>query len=267
MNLAAHPEFLAVLSDRTHGASVLTNRLLEFLKRAELETSQAQEALQECRLQVRQAHPAIVALDNALALVLERAGKGAAVGEAAESVGRSWRKAVEGVVAQAAELVRRHPQVMTISHSGLVRDSLVAAKNADVAVWVGEGRPGSEGLALARELAQAGIRCTVYADMAFAEFLPEVKLALVGADAVGDEAFINKTGTRVLLTMARKAGVKTAVAYDPLKCVVDGGLPMAPEHPPEELLEPCDERIKAVNRWFETVPLALADSIVTARME
>lgn len=251
MELAKHPTFLSILADRTHGASVLTQRLFDFLQEVNLEGEQAADEMEECREAVRQAHPAIVALDNALALALERVRNGVAVGEAARTVAHSWRKAVDEVVAQAAELVRQHPRVMTISHSGIVRDALVAAKEAGAAAWVGEGRPGREGLELARELAGAGAKCTVYADAAFTGFLPLVELVLVGADAVGNNAFVNKTGTRVLLAMAQEAGVMTAVAYDPLKRVRSAGSPA---------------RTTVVSQLFEEIPLALADVVITAEM-
>jgi len=264
--MASHPAFKALLSDRTHGASVLTRQLLNHFKSLELEPRQARAGIQACREQVRRAHPAMVALDAALAHILEEAQNTATVGAAAAAVERRWREALNRVVAQAARLVREQRRVMTISHSGIVRDALLAAKEAGIAVWVGEGRPQCEGLELARELADAGIQCTVYADMAFGEFLPEVGLALVGADAVSDDAFVNKTGTRVLLAMARAAGVRTAVAYDPLKLVGTRPLPLEQAHAPEEIMEPGADRITVVNRWFEAVPLALADEVITATM-
>jgi translation initiation factor 2B subunit (eIF-2B alpha/beta/delta family) len=91
----------------------------------------------------------------------------------------------------------------------------------------------------------------VYADAAFAEFLPQMELVLVGADAVGEKAFVNKTGTRVLLAIAQEVGVKTAVAYDPLKLVASAGLPA---------------RTTVVSQLFEEIPLALADVVITAEM-
>jgi translation initiation factor 2B subunit (eIF-2B alpha/beta/delta family) len=251
MELAKHPTFPSILADRTHGASVLTQRLFGFLQEMNLEGGQAADELEVCREAVQRAHPAIVALDNALALVLERVRNGAAMGEAAGTVARRWSKAVEEVVARTAELVREYPRVMTISHSGIVRDALIAANDADVVAWVGEGLPGCEGLELARELADAGVHCTVYADAAFAEFLPQMELVLVGADAVGEKAFVNKTGTRVLLAIAQEVGVKTAVAYDPLKLVASAGLPA---------------RTTVVSQLFEEIPLALADVVITAEM-
>jgi len=263
--IAAYERWRVVLEDRVHGASVLTAKLLT-IARQTADPGHPDALLVELADEVGKAHPGIPALLNAVHLLQDSLANGGDLPSAAKDLIEQIEKDQARVVSRAANLIAGHPRVMGISYSGLVKRALLAASKTGTGVrfFVGEGRPMGEGLLLARELATAGVACTVFADLAFAGFLPETQLAMVGADAVFSDSFINKVGTGVLLREARAARIPTALVYDLTKRVGEELRPSElPSRPPSEITG-VDEgeappSLSVVNRYFEEVPLALID--------
>ena len=254
-----------VLDDDVHGASVLSAKLL----RIAAEVADAEDAsmiLARLAEQVKMAHPAIPALLNTVQLLREKLPRCRSLAAAARELAKQIEDDKTTVIAHAVQLISGRPHVMSISYSGLVRDALLAAHQdgVEVHLLIGEGRPKSEGLLLARELASEGVACTVFADMAFTGFFPQTELVIVGADAVFTDTFINKTGTALLLREARSADIPTALIYDFTKCVGEELRPKElPAHPAREIAGKhaslLPENLAVVNRYFEEVPRHLID--------
>jgi translation initiation factor eIF-2B subunit delta len=87
-----------------------------------------------------------------------------------------------------------------------VLQALLASRGRLAAVLCSEGRPGGEGLRLARELARARLPVQLLTDAALFGRLEEVDLVVVGADALLSQAVVNKVGTCPLAILARQAG-------------------------------------------------------------
>ncbi len=270
-------EFRDLLSNYTHGATVLTRHLLRLGVSLSGNGDLVQKDLELARRLLREAHPEMVSLSQAIALILKRVEEGTDVGTASRDLELSWNANLERVTEMAAGYLARHHRALTISYSGLVRDAILKAKARGNApeVYVGEGRPRCEGLVLARELADEGVPCTVFADSAFASFLNDVDCVLIGADAVGPSLLLNKIGTAAILREARARYVPTAVVYDFLKVVDEAGFPdVITDYPAEDLLAgPLAQQrsdgeagsirlpsyMRVVNRYFEVVPRQLVD--------
>jgi translation initiation factor 2B subunit (eIF-2B alpha/beta/delta family) len=219
----------------------------------------------------------MVSLNKAVTLILKRAEEGTDAGEASRELELSWNANLTRVIEIAAGYLARHHRVLTISYSGLVRDAILKTKaqSCTPEVYLGEGRPKYEGLALARELADEGVPCTVFADSAFAGFICDVDCVLIGADAISSSFLLNKIGTTAILREAKARDVPTAVAYDFLKEVEDAEFPDAvADYPAEELLADAGVKqtvvsnessnrfpncLRVVNRYFEFAPRSLLD--------
>ena len=254
----------AVLDDRLHGASVLIADLLRIA--AEIEDVDAASLLSELASEVKETHPGIPALLNTVQLLQETLAQTGNLASAAHALSTHIEADRAKVVERARKLIVERPAVMSISYSGMVRDAVLEAKRAAAgfSFLIGEGRPRNEGLLLARELASNGVDCTVFADLAFAQFLPQVALVLVGADAVFSDSFINKTGTGVLLREARKAGKPTVLLYDFTKRVSDKDRPASlPLQAASEITgedeNALPNELTVVNQYFEKIPLDLID--------
>jgi translation initiation factor 2B subunit (eIF-2B alpha/beta/delta family) len=166
----------------------------------------------------------------------------------------------------AADLVEDGVRTITNSFSSTVLAAFREAsrRGKRFSVICPESRPVCEGVAMAASLGMAGIDSSVIADAAVYRFLPEVRLALVGSDAVSPRNIYNKTGTALLALAAAEFGVRIYAL-----CPSDRFLPSPYEPPPEEPKNPRElvERdlphVSAINYYFDATPLEYISGFVT----
>lgn len=101
--------------------------------------------------------------------------------------------------------------ILTHSASSTVR---LALADLPCRVLATASEPGGEGRRLAAEL---GIPCVE--DQDAAALVSDVAAVLVGADAVGREAFVNKVGTRALAQSARSSSTPFFVVAESYKWI------------------------------------------------
>ena len=182
---------------------------------------------------------------------------------------RTWQSIADDLEAlgrEGAELIRPGATVLTLSSSGSVRAVLDAARAAGIPfrVVVSEGRPRHEGVAVAGELAAAGIETALVVDSALPGLARQADLVLVGADCVSAEDFVNKIGTYPLLLAARDRGIPSFAA-----ALLEKFLPKAlrgpvdTQRPPGEIIVDPPKGLAVDNRYFESVPTALLEGVVT----
>lgn len=142
------------------------------------------------------------------------------------------------------------------------------AEGRRIRVTCTESRPMREGVALARTLAQAGIKVTLIADAAaHAEVAERAELVVVGADSVSSVGLVNKAGTLGIALTARRFG-KPIYAL----CGADKVVPAGCEHlvviqdrEPKELLAEPIEGVRVRNVQFDVTPVDCLDGLVTER--
>lgn len=190
------------------------------------------------------AHPTMAALWRLCAAAHDADEPGAA---AEEFAGR-----LEAQVEGAADALRwiaprRNAVVLTHSASSSVLEALERVRSRIGTVVCTWSLPGGEGRALARRLERDGWDVDLVPDAAIAVEAGRASLALVGADAVGESAVVNKIGTRLVALAARDAGIGCYA----LAC----GLKMLPDSIALGLRAPA----------YEATPLELFDAVVTER--
>ncbi|WP_276259749.1 NUDIX domain-containing protein [Haloglomus litoreum] len=156
--------------------------------------------------------------------------------------------------------------VATLSRSGTVRSVLeaVAAR-----VVVAESRPGGEGRAVARALADALIApVTLCADAGVAHALDacDADAVLVGADTVlVDGSVVNKVGTRTLASAAAAGDVPVYVATHTDKVAPAGHETDLEPRDAGELLgdDEAPAGLRVENPTFDVTPPALVDGYCT----
>jgi translation initiation factor 2B subunit (eIF-2B alpha/beta/delta family) len=157
-------------------------------------------------------------------------------------------------------------RIVTCSMSGSVL-RVITALAAQQAVYVScsEGRPALEGRRLASALAEATIPVTFFTDAALGTALGHADIVLVGADAVGSNAWINKVGTRPLAAAAQHAGLAVHVLATSDKLVAPRLWPhiSRPDAPASEVWETPPAGIEVRNPYFESIPLDLAATVIT----
>jgi len=167
---------------------------------------------------------------------------------------------------EGAGLVPAGGTVATVSTSESVRSVLAAAVRAgtECRVLMSESRPSNEGVEFGTSFPAWGIPVTLVVDAALPKMVERCQLVLVGADAVSENDFVNKTGTYALALAAREAGVPVYVTATTDKFIPEGarGRPDRVWDPSEVLPSP-PPGVTVENRYFESVPLSLIEGIVT----
>lgn len=161
-----------------------------------------------------------------------------------------------------------HPplRLATYSYSGSVAavlEALHAARPLHVAC--SEGRPALEGRRLAARLAAGGIPVTLFADGAIGHALASAEAVLVGADAVGPEWFLNKSGTRMLAAAAAQQGVPVHVVASRDKFVSPALAARVAlrEGAAAEIWDAPPPGVEVCNPYFEATPLDLVATIIS----
>jgi translation initiation factor 2B subunit (eIF-2B alpha/beta/delta family) len=155
--------------------------------------------------------------------------------------------------------------IATLSHSGVVREALLAAARAgrEPRVLVAESRPRLEGRALAALLAPAGVPVWLLADAALPLLVSQAAAVWIGADAVTDRGVLNKVGSYALALAAREHSVPVYALAERRKFVpaATPALRIA-EMPPEEIWDAAPPGVRPRNVYFELVPLELLRGVV-----
>ena len=170
------------------------------------------------------------------------------------------------VVRRAAALVKPRSLVLTYSSSTVVQLALwrAMAVGRSFEVVCSESRPVQEGVALARRLSDLGISVHLVVDAALTEWVKEVDLLLLGADAIMPVVVVNKVGTEPLLQAARHAGVPAYILADSSKWLPS---PLARfwwvrDEDPTQVLRPIPPNVRVHNRYFGASALSLVTGVV-----
>jgi ribose 1,5-bisphosphate isomerase len=156
--------------------------------------------------------------------------------------------------------------VLTHSSSGSILSILKKAKaeGRNFKVIATESRPMFEGKILARFLGEEGIPTTLIVDAAVGTIIKQVDLMLVGADSISEDSFVNKVGTKYLALLTQENNTPLYVACERSKFIsktwrikpkADGN--------PEEVLDEKLKNVKAINPYYEEIPLLLCRGIIT----
>lgn len=273
----------AIRDDREHGASWLARRAAQAVVDAALldrgDPERRLAALRTALRSISRLRPSMAALANTAGRIWSDAATSApdddpaarvsAVAQSARHVLSGWDEAARAIAAHAAPLLGA--VVCTHSRSGTVeavlRDNAMDPRSGKPRrLVIGEGRPGGEGLALARVLAQAGWSVLLVSDAAYGEFLGDTDVVVLGADSVrADGSLVNKVGSHPLALLAREAGLPVYVLCEMLKIAPPDFPLRLEEMDPRELLPEPVAGVTAVNLYFDSTPASLITGIVTER--
>jgi translation initiation factor eIF-2B subunit delta len=165
-----------IINDKKSGQSGIIRKTIELLKSVD-----EKERLDICK-KVCEVHSSMVGLKWLLKCIEN--------GKEIEEIESTIEKADKICIEKLRELVKGKT-VVTISRSHTLEKGLITAKH----VIVLESSPRKEGWDMARYLKGRGISVSVFPDCAMAFAVRVCDFAVVGADAVYKNGFVNKTGT------------------------------------------------------------------------
>ncbi|HUX06248.1 MAG TPA: hypothetical protein VMX35_02950 [Acidobacteriota bacterium] len=169
------------------------------------------------------------------------------------------------LLSNAVPLLAECGVLVSHSHSSTVLMVLqgLAEKRPGLRVIQSISSPNNEGLLMAQMITEAGIEVELIADAGLLEAVSKAEAVVVGADVVGLDGVINKTGTYGLALAAQKFGKPIYAVFDTNKLLPPGKSVRIEERDPAELASPENERIRVRNVYFESTPLDLFTSFVT----
>lgn len=248
-----------IAADSRSGAAQLSRSARELLADAAASDSTVEASAALCRAQ-----PAMASVWNAaITAIAARQEPGAWT-----LAQRRWERAPAALGRFADDAFSGSGQlhVATCSLSGtVVRTVLRLAEWRPVRVSCSEGRPALEGRQLAESLASGGIEIDFFTDAGLSTAVDAADLVLVGADAVGGTAWINKVGTRLLAAAAHHRGLPVHVLATSDKLVMPALWPhlAKPDAASSEVWASPPPGVRVRNPYFEATPLDLATTVIT----
>ncbi|HEY7679853.1 MAG TPA: hypothetical protein VIC04_04985 [Terriglobia bacterium] len=227
---------------------------------------------------VASAQPSMASVWNVSHRWLRRLERSEAPAAAARAVARELSQAQHHAAQRAAQLISRRATVATYSASSTVFAALAEARERGrtFRVLCSEGRPMLEGRAFAVHLTQQGVPVELLTDAGLLAALPRADLVLMGCDAILPQGFVNKTGTRAILCLARELRIPCYVLADSFKFLppaaarwfeireeAPGEVWSIPRNPRKPRKNP--QNLSVRNFYFEHVPFDGCSGIVTER--
>ena len=259
----------ALRADDVSGATAIVARAAAFLAAGERERGVLLTLADACV----EAQPAMAGLLTMRRIVREADSPAAALMRLVEQL----RRAPAAIARQAAEVLRLgltpglagRPAltVVTCSASAAVEETLrVLGATADVTVCCAESQPRGEGAMLARRLAVAGIAVQLFSDAGASAAVPGSDALIIGADAIGPDAVVNKVGSAALCALSSVTGVPVyalAGREKLLEATEFGELRFL--EPPSDLRaeESGPSGLRLRNPIFETIPRHLISVVIT----
>ena len=264
MDARLRREIRAIASDARSSATELLGRGLQLLRAA---AEAGPDPLAAAANELVRAQPAMAGLRTAAALALGATDPLAALDEFAARMERAPSQVARHALGLLILRSRTGPlHIVTCSKSRPVEEAIrLAAREHALVVSCAEGRPAKEGRELARALADAHIQVDFYSDAAISAVTPAADAVLVGADALGGGAFINKVGTAAICALAAASGVPAYVLAGREKILPDDVFrALTPKGgSPNEIWRDPGAGIQVRNPYFEVIPLSIVAAVVT----
>lgn len=125
-----------------------------------------------------------------------------AQGENLDQVAVGMARQTQVTITRGVAALLDYLTVLTLSHSSLVRRTIIASKERLGPIYCAASQPGGEGHLLAESLRQEGVKALVMKDEKASQVIEDVDAVLLGSDQYDDEGFINKVGSRRLTERA-----------------------------------------------------------------
>lgn len=176
-------------------------------------------------------------------------------------------EALEQLAEYAATALLPYAVMLTYSRSTTLLRAMTAlvARKKRFRVICSEGRPASEGQALASELTWAGIEVTLGIDMALFGWLEEANALVLGARSLSRLGVVNKIGSAALVRAAYEREVPCLLLCSTRK-FLPGDYLLA-QHlvigPPDEIMPTTSDRLTVRNVQYDITPLDLISTVIT----
>lgn len=249
-----------ILQDRTSGASTLYRQTLELFTSDKSFHSQMSARKAVSQLKIRFPEMAVFFyLDQQLKNL-----SGTPVVDRFYELKTEADNAVASICKAVARYWKKPRRIIILSRSSVVTAIINSRRDFVISVLISESSPKKEGIQTAKELAKQGIKVELVADAAIPGMIQRTDLILLGADSIGKDYIVNKTGTYPLALAADRKKAPVYVIAEPFKRLPKNLYPPeASQQPPSEICKTSSKYLKITNRYFEKVPVSLITKIIT----
>ncbi|CUT01478.1 hypothetical protein [Candidatus Chrysopegis kryptomonas] len=216
-----------ILQDKTSGASILSQKLIEVIKTKSLQTKSEKEFstfLKKLQNDLKDNHPLLFQLHNVVYLIqksLKSGGIKVALTEIEkieQGLNISIQKITENFLKWLNLKSIKKFSTATLSYSGTVLNVLKNVRSKIHKVYIFRSCPNCEGETMAEKLAENGINVYLVNDFAIDYVLNNVDFVLSGCDAIFEDGkILNKAGTSSVFKLAKLSDKDTIVLADFLK--------------------------------------------------
>lgn len=168
----------------------------------------------------------------------------------------------EKIAQEGAKLIKDGMVIFSHCHSSNVLGILKEAKKQGKTFTVHtlEVEPLLQGRITAKELSKAGIKVTLFPDLAAEQAIKEANLFLFGVDAFTKNGLANKIGTTLLCRLAKRRGIPRYACGNSLKFTKKLKIELRSA---KEVWDVKDKNIKIKNPAFDFVPKNLLTGIIS----
>ena len=130
-----------------------------------------------------------------------------------------------------------------------------------------ESRPMYEGRQQAHKIASMGYSVRIVTDTGFTPLLPDIDIALLGADKIYSDKFVNKSGSYAIALLCKEHNIPLYVLADSRKFINKQFSSSHPENenPSKEVWNDPPPGVTPVNYYFEAVPVDLVNIFFTEK--
>jgi len=168
----------------------------------------------------------------------------------------SWKNEAAREMKRLLEREKKE-KILTLSRSSTVLESLAEVEK----VVVLESRPLKEGRVTAKVLNEKGVDVDYWVDAGMCKAIEEIDCAVIGADTISMDGFLNKLGSRALAIVSENFRKDFFIVSDSSK-ILPRGIPTLEQetHPPKEVWD-TGSSIEVKNDYFELTKLKRATFI------
>ncbi len=164
------------------------------------------------------------------------------------------------------KLIINHNTIFSLSYSGYVKETLLTAKKMKkrFTVNMATSAPLNEGITLAEELAQGGIKVVLYSDANMTSAITDSTFVLFGCDRITETSFVNKVGSYAACIIAKNFDIPVYILADTSKILLKRKYLIRFENQnPEEIYNNKNIKLNVQNQYFEEIPIEYVSKVIT----
>ncbi|KAA3614172.1 MAG: hypothetical protein D8M58_18430 [Calditrichaeota bacterium] len=185
--------------------------------------------------------------------------------EKIELLEEEYQNNIDVIASSGAKLITNFNKILTYSNSTVATDILKKAdsQKRKFEVFCLKSDPPGEGVELAKNLNELGIKTTIVTDSQAGVIMNDMNLVIIGADRLYEKGFVNKSGTLAVCLLAKHFNIPVYLAVETTKILKETERSIKDIERDTKEVYTGDESISVVNSYYEKIPLTLVHKVIS----